>query len=407
MKILPFKKLIRKLHLWLGLGSGIVVFIVSLTGCIYAFERELKKLFYHDRIFVSSENNQRLSLEQLIDSAKQALNNQYEPLRWSIPQAKDQSIRLQFWEFYPTQEKTFGSTYADVFKYYYSVYVNPYTGEVVNVEDSKWEFFNVVYWLHRSLLLGDFGKQIVGYSTLIFVFILISGIILWWPRNKKALKMGTWFRWKPSSKWRRKNYDLHKVFGFYSFLLALTIAITGLVYSFGWVKNGISWIINGGPVVRHWSPPTSGKQEKVLNHPINKVYNDVRTKFPSAEEYLIIPPRDSMQAYLIYVRSETNYDNKTFWYDQYTGERLAARHFSDKNATEKLMAIDMDIHTGKVLGLPTKILAFFASLISASLPVTGTIIWWNRRKKKKGSGKKKIKVGNGKTHKSLKNIRQL
>ncbi|WP_367866599.1 hypothetical protein [Pedobacter sp. WC2423] len=46
--------------------------------------------------------------------------------------------------------------------------MNPFTGEVVKVENSKWEFFNLVVMLHCSLLLGHVGTQIITWSTIIF-----------------------------------------------------------------------------------------------------------------------------------------------------------------------------------------------------------------------------------------------
>jgi uncharacterized iron-regulated membrane protein len=55
----------------------------------------------------------------------------------------------------------------------------------------------------------------------------------------------------------------------------------------------------------------------------------------------------------------------------------------DKNFGEKTVGANYDIHVGSILGLPTKIIAFIVSLICASLPVTGFMIWWGRRKRKR------------------------
>jgi uncharacterized iron-regulated membrane protein len=69
--------------------------------------------------------------------------------------------------------------------------------------------------------------------------------------------------------------------------------------------------------------------------------------------------------------------------DQYSGEILAKKLWDDKNAGEILQEANYNIHVGAILGFPGKLLAFFASLVSASLPVTGFMIWWGRKKKKK------------------------
>lgn len=72
-------------------------------------------------------------------------------------------------------------------------------------------------------------------------------------------------------------------------------------------------------------------------------------------------------------------------YDQHTAAMLSRRTFSDMGSGERINAMNYDIHVGAVLGIPGKILAFLASLIAASLPVTGFYIWWGRRNKKQAA----------------------
>ena len=55
---------------------------------------------------------------------------------------------------------------------------------------------------------------------------------------------------------------------------------------------------------------------------------------------------------------------------------------------DQLAMLNYDMHVGVALGLPGKILAFFVSLICASLPVTGFMVWLNKKKKSKKSGKR-------------------
>jgi uncharacterized iron-regulated membrane protein len=86
----------------------------------------------------------------------------------------------------------------------------------------------------------------------------------------------------------------------------------------------------------------------------------------------------------------TGYRGKeTFWnydilqFDQYSGKLLHRANQSEKNAGETIIGMNYDIHVGAILGLTGKIMAFFASLIAASLPITGFIIWRGKGKKKK------------------------
>ena len=105
------------------------------------------------------------------------------------------------------------------------------------------EFFKTTFRLHRWLMdapasRGEIsvGKMIVGISTIAMVVLLISGIVLWWP---KTLKM-----WRNRSQialrkgWRRFWYDLHVSGGIYAVVLILIMALTGLVWSFEWYRDG-------------------------------------------------------------------------------------------------------------------------------------------------------------------------
>jgi uncharacterized iron-regulated membrane protein len=96
-------------------------------------------------------------------------------------------------------------------------------------------------------------------------------------------------------------------------------------------------------------------------------------------------PDDAIEI-VINHRPGTYYNSDYYHFDQYTGQLLEAPGsydgaFKDAAVADKIKRMNYDIHVGAILGLPGKILAFFASLIAASLPITGFCIWWGRRKK--------------------------
>ena len=98
---------------------------------------------------------------------------------------------------------------------------------------------------------------------------------------------------------------------------------------------------------------------------------------------MISIPEDSLQTQFVYIENGGNFDRINLQFDQYSGQLLNKKTYADKNNGEKIRSLNYAIHSGGILGLPGKILAFFASLISASLPVTGFYIWWGRNNKKK------------------------
>src|SRR5690606_2438711 len=123
----------------------------------------------------------------------------------------------------------------------------------------------------------DLGSVIVGSSVLLFIITLISGLIIWWPKNRKVAikRLKIDFR----SKWKRLNYDLHQVLGFYIFAIALLIASTGLVWSFKWWEASIYWILDGKhPDKGIATPPASNPSDKQSSPaPLNLMWADVQT----------------------------------------------------------------------------------------------------------------------------------
>lgn len=232
------KKGVLWLHKWLGLFSGLVVFIVSLTGCAYVFHDDLKVLFYPEKYYVvqQSVNNQpvqALPLSTLTAVAQKALPQGEEITRIDLYPAKNRT-----WVFRAVKTNEDALTYAGYFKYHKRVFVDPYTGKVQVVENSKTEFFQLVLQLHMNLLLGKkIGHTVVSVSTIMFLILTVTGLVLWWPKKwkVKTLKKGLTFNF--SVKWKRLNYDLHNILGFYSLLFALLLGFTGLLFTYPSLKE--------------------------------------------------------------------------------------------------------------------------------------------------------------------------
>lgn len=163
------RKLFAKIHLWISLPLGILFSVICLTGAILVFENE--------------------TLQLLNPSADVMSMGKHAPER----------------------------------------------KELVG-----YDFFHSTLRIHRWLLdapakKGErtVGKEIVGYSTLAMAIVLMSGIVIWWPRNRKVLKNRLSVTCSKGSK--RFWYDSHVSIGFYATLLLLIMCLTGLVWSFtGW-----------------------------------------------------------------------------------------------------------------------------------------------------------------------------
>jgi uncharacterized iron-regulated membrane protein len=383
---MTFKQITGKLHLWLGLGSGLVVFILGITGCFYAFVDELRPMVYKDRMYVTvPPGAQRQPLAVMQANAQKALGAD-KPLQVAeVPTTPGRTVYFRAVKV--NEDHVFYNSYL---QYYYRVYVNPYTGAVIKIENTKYEFFNVVLSLHINLLMGPVvGAKIVSWSVVIFVVLLLSGLVLWWPKNKAAMKQRAWFKWKKDTKWKRKNYDLHNIFGFYAMALLLVIALTGLVWSFEWFKGAVQWIGNGGkPAIV--APALTSDTLDARPYSMDRIRYAAGKQDPAATSLYVTIPKNNKAAVSVYARNNRRpyYTSTSTMYDQHSGAMLRRTTFARMSGGEKVVALNYDLHVGSLLGLPGKMLAFFASLIAASLPVTGIYIWWGRKNKKTTNKKK-------------------
>lgn len=385
------KKTVNKLHLWLGLTIGFFVFIISITGALYAFQAEFTNYFRKDAIYHYEENissKKVLPLKVLEQKVNEQTQEVY-PIHWvNIPLDKSLSYVFYYYERNPE-----AWNYFDEYVIYKSVYVNPFTGTVLAEYDETQDFFNIVKSIHFSFLLKtDWGTYVCGIPTLIFLFMLISGIILWWPKNKSARKQRFWFNWKNIKSWKRKNYDLHNILGFYSSLLALIVAITGLYYAFFFIQAFIYFTFSGGETVYpdFANITTTAPIELRNDRTLDKIAQKVEETYPTAYGYALDFGHEHLDDhehpnYSVFVKQlDYSYHvNHSLIFDENSGELLHQHSHEDKNLGEKAIAANYDTHIGAILGLPGKILAFILSLICASLPITGFLVWWGRNNKNK------------------------
>ncbi|MFM7022455.1 MAG: PepSY-associated TM helix domain-containing protein [Flavobacteriales bacterium] len=364
------KKAIGKIHLWLGLASGLVVFVIAITGCVYAFQEEIQNATQSYR-FVEAQNKNFLPPSAFVQAAGKMLPAE-KPHSVTYG-AKDEAARVTFYRE----------------NFYYIVYLNPYSSEVLEVKDVSSSFFSWILDGHFYLWLpDDIGKPVVAIATLIFVVLMISGLILWWPRNKAAAKQRFWFRWRESTKWKRKNYDLHNILGFYAMWIGIIIALTGLVWGFQWFAKSAYWLTSGGEEMVEYYEPLSDTSVLASYDtvPYDVLWRKLSAENPSAQSMEVHVPETDSSAINIGI----NPDSDTYWktdyryFDQYTLKEMEVAHtwgkFENASVASKIQRMNYDVHVGAIAGLAGKTLAFFISLLIASFPVTGFMIWWGRKK---------------------------
>ena len=388
-RVMTVRKLFRKLHLWLSLPFGLIIMTTCLTGALLVFEKEITELVRHDSYTIPVRKTGRLSLQSLLERVASETPDSVQITSVTIPSDFRRAYTVGL-----SKPRRAG------------VLVDPYTGKIVG-QSGRLPFFTTVRELHRWLLdsmkpdsEGIFwGRVIVGTSTLLFVFILLTGLFLWWPKKLK----GVGKRLKISLRQGRQRlfYDLHTVGGVYVFVLLLAMAMTGLTWSFEWYRTGF-YKVFGAEIAEGGKGDKGSKKDKGKDAPREE--GAEQAKLPASYIYW-----EEVVEYVIEV-SEADYTEITvkdgevevplaglgnsraadsFRFDKKTGQMTEYKAYSEVKRDKKLRGWIYSIHTGAWGGLFTRICYVLAALFGASLPLTGYYIFYQR----KWGKKRKAKVG--------------
>ncbi|RBP28423.1 putative iron-regulated membrane protein [Oceanihabitans sediminis] len=365
-----FRKFINDLHLWLGLASGIILFIVCFTGTILVFDAEIKSFFAED--FMVEAKAEKHKLTNLTQTLKET--NKVHVTGVSIPYKDNEPYTFTVKEDLKERRGT-------------KVLVNPYTKAIHKSEKTKVDaFMFTMFKLHRWLLLDiSIGRPIVGVATIIFLLLSISGIVLWFPKKLKWKNIKQGLKIKTKANWKRVNHDLHNTLGFYASIFLLIMAITGLCWSFESYRDGLGQII--GTKIFDRSAPEFSLENKTDMEAIsydaavalaNKTLNypgELSVSFPS--------PKSNYYSFRKYAEENWSPSISDKVYIDTYGQLLKVELFDDKPWNQQIASLIRPLHMGDVFGTVSKIIYFLACLIATSLPVTGTIIWLNKLKKKR------------------------
>lgn len=299
-----------------------------------------------------------------------------------------------------------------------SLYVDQYTGEVKGKSERS-GFFMFMFRMHRWLLdsmnpgnEGIFwGKMIVGVSTLLLVFVLISGIVIWWPRTRKALKNS--LKITATKGWRRFWYDLHVAGGMYALIFLLAMALTGLTWSFPWYRTAFYKVFGVEVQQRaaqgHEQKSDAQKRDTKLaahrekKREGNEVRKGERSRRPEnnhSDMYSVTSPfvywqeiydklrRQNPEYKQISISSGTasvsfnRFGNQRasdrYSFNTDNGEFTETSLYQHQDKSGKIRGWIYSVHVGNWGGMFTRILTFIAALLGAALPLTGYYLWIKR-----------------------------
>jgi uncharacterized iron-regulated membrane protein len=359
------KKIIHQLHLWLGLGVAIFLFLICLSGTILTFENEIKSILNPISSFEVPVNSSRMKLEELISSTE---NKSKGKVVFVVTEQNHDPVTLTVKS---NPEERRGKSYI----------LNPYNGEVLNNPNERPGFFMFFFRLHRWLLLEmELGRIVVGVSTLIMTFLLLSGLYLWLPKNRAHFKNSLKIKFKSS--WKRINYDLHNTLGFYSMPFLLVMSLTGLCWSFEWYRDLGSKALGAKIFDR------SGRPERIEVFGERKSLEELYVisqsilTFPG-KTYFMVPINENNPVSFLKTRTGffTLSTSDRLSLHPVSGDVISHDKFSDKKLGAQIASMVKALHVGDFMGGFSKIIYFITCLIGTSLPITGFYIWFNKRRK--------------------------
>jgi len=377
---MTLKKLYSWLHLWLGLVVGLIFSVAALTGVMLLFEEELEELVYPDLYFhpaATSNTHARLPLDSLFSLAKRYGGNK-------------KVLRVNIREKRETENFIFETEGDRLHRCFLGI--DPYRGTLEAKISGRKHFFSVIEEVHRQLFMGKVGKAITGGCCLSYLVILLTGLILWWPKNKKMWKQRLNIKW--DAKGKRLNWDIHAVGGFYAFPILFIVAFTGLTWSYTWFNDGIYYLFDGK------GPKKQQTYFALSSHPrdvgvIEKIYEHAQQLLPYRGELSLRLPSKKQDVIEVSKRqadaSVPNVVDRLF-FSRYTGELVHRELYDQQTLGMKVRRLIFPVHTGSIGGWFTKVCYLIAVLFAASLPYTGLFIWLGRKKKKRKGSAKAIKV---------------
>ena len=384
------RKIIFWLHLTAGVFAGIVVLIMSITGVALTYQKQMTD--WADKAYwpPPSTQSNRLPIDSLLSKTLAAR-----------PEAKPSAIT-----FYSDPAAPAAVTIAQG----RNLYINPYTGEAGGEGSAGIRsFFRFMTDWHRYVGAGTenraIGKAITGACNLVFLFIVVSGFYLWWPRtwNLQAIRSVTWFKRGLGGKAR--DFNWHNTFGFWTALPLFFVVLSATVISYPFASNLVYRIAGVEPPRPAARPAGPGNQNQTVAasaglgssvdlSPLDDMlvrvdeqvseWRTINLRLPASHDSDVTFTIDRGWGGQPHLRS-------TMVFDKETGALLRSQSFADQNRGQQARTWLRFVHTGEFYGLPGQTIAGVASLAGVFLVWTGLALvarrlaaWVGRQRRRAG-----------------------
>lgn len=365
------RRALFQVHLWVGIVLTLYAIVIGLSGSALVFKDALARSIQPEvyRITPGTSHVPLAPILKQIESSRPG---------WKVGSLLSLNKPDQAVDVLLHSE---GKLSTDNYRF---VAVNPYTGALVA---DQMRYSGVLGWLanlHYDLLGGAMGRQINGWMALGLLILCLTGLVLWWPGIRRwtgALIL------RRRRSWRRVNWDLHTVIGFWSCAALTVVTVTGLYFCFpAPFESALQFLLREQKNVA-----ASPAQPRLSTAPVMDIdaaiaHADAVLPAEAPVGFLSLPAARGTTYYAVgYYRGALPYSKLvSLAFDGRSGTVLTDRDTTRAPLADRILQYTFTVHYGSfagegLLGTAVKILWVLLGLVPAMLGVTGVLMFWNRK----------------------------
>ena len=374
---MSLRRAIFWVHLAVGVAASVVILMLAVTGVILTYEAQLDRWSLRGyRADPPGPGVAPLGVDELI--ARVVAREHSTGLVASVTLQRDPREPA-------VVELDDGTT----------VHVDRFEGESLGDGDTRTRRFlrSVLYWHRWFALEGEqriIGRTVVATTNLGFLFLLVSGIYLWWPSagSRAAWRNALWFRGGLGG--RARDFNWHNVIGFWSAVPLAVIVFSGATISYQWAADLVHRLAGDTPPFqaspRPWAsaarddPPVAPDRAPALVE-LQALAAKAGAETPDWRTLTIDLPASVHEPVVVAVDRGTGRQpsrSEDLLFDRATGELVARAGYPTFSRGFKIRRWLRFAHTGEVYGVIGQSIAGIASLGAAVMVWTGLAMSWRR-----------------------------
>lgn len=346
------RKIFEWAHRWFGLIAGFYFVLLGLTGSYLVYDEAIDR-FFKPELYHATASDASVDLATLVKVAQTELKVEKPPFMIRIPGKTSQTSRVVLDTAKPGEDRVMTAAFIDTSNM-----------QVRGTEVSSRTFTGVMFSFHHDLFWGGTGRTIMGVSGILMCLILLTGLYLWWPRNRSFLSALKTRKWRNAL---QMNLELHKVSGIWTFVLMIVVTATGTYIS------KPNWFM---PQPQQSERPKEGGDRKPKDFDWAAIQTSMEADYGKNLRPLFVRVRGNSATVMAWpggneVRRAFNADGSVKPEEKRESSAATVR------------AVNHDLHVGHFWGWLGEFLIFVSGLLPLFFYVTGMIVWWKKSQAKK------------------------